>query len=295
MNQIYSLYQADGTFLLGPCHDLDFGANGHLLSRGSEDPIWERHVFDGYGLTLIKCSGHLTWEDNFPYLSKRDSITQMFNTTAEYAEYYPSLHPANHNEVASLLNKNPNAWRVLKEFYQKDENLAILAVQSNKLAFTFLSNSLQNNKSFILHLLSELKEPGYLYSYLPSDLQKDKDIIMLCYIEWPDALFRLGEIDDKEILRHVFQNELIYYPEEYLELATSAIRGDKSFLLELAPYNAGLLNFVTPGLAADEAFVQQIKTLYEEAEKERRRQLWGDNPPKWDTSDLPEDPNDLPF
>jgi hypothetical protein len=280
MNQIYSLYQSDGTFLLGPCHDLDLGANGQILSRSSGEPIWERHVFDDHELTLIKYSSHLTWEDNFPYVSQRDCIPQMFNTKEEYVECYPSLHPDNHDDVVSLLEKNPNAWKVLKEFYRNDKNLASLAVQSNKLVFTLLSNSLQNDKSFVLDLLNELKEPGYLYSYLPSDLQKDKDIIMLCYKEWPDALFHLGVIDDKEILRHVFQHELNYGPEKYLELATPAIRGDKLFLLELAPYSVGLLNFLPPELAADEAFVQQVKTHYEEEEKERRKELWGDDFPK---------------
>jgi hypothetical protein len=296
MNQIYSLYQADGTFLLGPCHDLDLGANGQILSRSSGEPIWERHVFDDHGLTLIKYSSHLTWEDNFPYVSQRDCIPQMFNTKEEYVECYPSLHPDNHDDVVSLLEKNPNAWKVLKEFYLNDKNLASLAVQSNKLAFTLLSNSLYNDRIFVLDLLNELKEPGYLYSYLPSDLQKDKDIIMFCYKEWPDALFHLGVIDDKEILRHVFLNELNYGPEKYLELANPAIRGDKRFLLELAPYSVGLLNFLPPELAADEAFVQQVKTHYEEAEKERSKQLLGDDYSKLFRSNLlDEEQDDLPF
>ena len=296
MNQIYSLYRSDGTFLLGPCHDLELGAKGYILSRSSSDSVWEHHIFDGIGLTLIKRSGHLTWEDVFPYLSTRDSIPQMFTIPEEYVEFYPSLHGVNHDEVASLFNINPNAWRVLKEFYRSDKNLAILAIQSNKLAFTFLSNSLQNDRFFVLELLRELKEPGYLYSYLSSDLQKDKDVILLCYKECPEALVRLGVIDDKEILRHVFQNELNYSPEKYLELATPAIRGDKPFLLELAPYSAGLINFVNSELTKDAVFVQQVKTLYEEAEKERSRQLWGDKPHDLFSSKLSnEELDDLPF
>lgn len=296
MNQIFSLYRSDGTFLLGPCHDLDLGAQGRILSRSSANSTWEHHIFDGIELTLIKRSRDLTWEDDFPYLSRRDSIPQMFSTAAEYEEYYPSLHPNNNDEVASLLKENPNAWRVLKEFYRNDKDLAMLAVQSNKLAFTFLSKLLQNDRSFALNLLSELKEPGHLYNYLPPALQNEKDIIMLCYKEHPNALFHLEEIDDKEILRNVFQNELNWGAGKYLKLATPAIRGDKLFLLELATYSADLLNFVTPELAADEAFVQQVRTLYEEAEKERSRRFWGDEPPKLFRSDLSEeDLEDLPF
>jgi hypothetical protein len=294
MNQIYFLYKADGTFLLGPCHDLDLGDKGQILSRSSDYAIWGYYIFDGIDLKLIKRDGHILWDDAFPFISRRDKIAQMFNTTAEYEEYYPDLHPENLDKVASLLNENPKAWRVLKEFYRDDENLAILAVQSNKLAFTFLCNSLQNDRSFILDLLCKLKEPGRLYSYLPSDLQKDKDIIMLCYKEWPNALFQLEVIDDKEILRHVFPNGLDYEQKKYLELATPTIQRDKAFLLELASYSEGLLNFVTPELAADETFVQQVKTIYEEAEKERTRQLWGDNPPKFLT-DNDRDVDDIPF
>jgi len=296
MSQIYSLFRSDGTFLLGPCHDLNIGASGQILSRSSFDMIWEHHIFDGIGLTLIKRSGHLTWEDDFPYLSDRDSIPQMYNTTAEYQECYPTLYLENHDEVASSLKENSNAWRVLKEFYRKDKKLATIAVQSNKLAFTFLSNSLQKDRSFVLDLLSELKEPGYLYSYLPIDFKNDNDIIILCYKEWPDALFHLGVIDDKEILRNVFQNDLSYDPVKYLELATPDIRGDKPFLLELAPYSAVLLNFVTPEVAADEAFVKQVKNIYEEAENVRNRQLWGDDLPNFLKSDLSNEKLDnLPF
>jgi hypothetical protein len=282
MAQIYSLHRSDGTLLLGPCHDLDLGAEGHILSRSSADPVWEHHIFDGIRVTRIKQSGDVLWEDDFPYLSGRDSIPQMFSTAAEYAECYPTLHPNSNDEVASLLNVNQNAWRVLKQFYKNDNNLAIKAVQSNKLAFTFLSISLQNDRTFVLNLLRELEEPGHLYSYLPLALQNENDIIILCYNEHPNALLHLKEIDDEEILRNVFQNESYYRKGKFLKLATPAIRGDIPFLLELAAYSDDILDFVTPELAADEAFVQQVKTIYQEAESERNRIIWGGDIPNLD-------------
>lgn len=296
MSQIYSLFRSDGTFLLGPCHDLNLGARGKILSRSSLDMIWEHHIFDGIGLTLIKQSGHLTWEDDFPYITNRDSIPQMYITTSEYQECYPSLYIENPDEVASSLKENPNAWRVLKEFYRKDKKLAAIAVQSNKLAFTFLSNSLQKDRSFVLDLLSELKEPGYLFSYLPTDLINDKEIIILCYKEWPDALFHLEVIEDKEILRDVFKNYLSYEPEKYLKLTTPSICNDKPFLLELAHYSDGILNFVNPELAADDEFIKQVKNTFEEAENLRKRQLWGNDLPNLLKSDISnEELDNLPF
>jgi hypothetical protein len=275
MNQIYYLYKSDGTFLLGPCHDLELGAKGKILSRNSSDLIWEYHSFDGSLLKIEKQSGELIPENHFPFISNRDSIPQMHYTLDEYLERYPPLHPINNNEVEVMLKENPNAWRVLTKFYQCDINLAKLAVNSNSLAFTFLSTSLQNNRSFVLNFLSEKEKLCDLYRFLPSDLKKDKEIIMLIYKECPSALLNLELIENKDILRYVFKTELNNSPEKYLKIATPTILNDKSFLLELAPYSSELLNFINPVLLKDTRFVQRVKNLYELAEIERNRQLWG--------------------
>ena len=171
MSQIYTLFRADGTELLGPCHDLDLGMQGRVLSRSSSDIIWELYIFDGIQLNLLKQTGPLSWDDRFPYLSNRDIIPQMVEDQNSYKEFYPELHVENKAQVAALLSANPHVWRVLKDHYKDDALLAIEAVKSNVLAFTFLSARLREDETFIQSLLPVLEHPSGLLFYLSPELQ----------------------------------------------------------------------------------------------------------------------------
>jgi hypothetical protein len=171
MSQIYTLFRADGTELLGPCHDLDLGMQGRVLSRSSSDIIWELYIFDGIQLNLLKQTGPLSWEDRFPHLSNRDRIPQMFEDQNSYKEFYPDLHPENAAHAAALLSENPYAWLVLKDQYKDDAWLAFEAVKANVLAFTFLSARLREDETFIQSLLPVIDQPSLLLFYLSPELQ----------------------------------------------------------------------------------------------------------------------------
>lgn len=276
LDQIYTLCRRDGKPLTGRCHDLEIGIDGQILSRSSSDPVWQHHVFDGHAMQLVEQQGMPMWDRDFPGLNDRDLIPQMFEDSAEYEAAYPILNPKDAGEVADLLRDNDQAWRVLGGRYRNDPALATEAIKANRLAYTYLSESLKSDLAFNLALLQGLEEPGSIYPYLNPEIRKDRQVVMMCYLYCPEALEHLGVIDDRQILRNVFEKGRCRSEvEKYLSLAEESIRADRAFVLELAAHTYWVIFHTTPENYTDLAFVEQVVATYLEAEEAKRAE-WGD-------------------
>lgn len=279
LDQIYMLCRRDGKPLTGRCHDLDIGIDGQILSRSSSDPVWQHHLFDGLSMQLVREQGMPMWDRDFPGLGDRDLIPQMFEDSAEYEAAYPILDPKDAGEVADLLRDNDQAWRVLGGRYRDDPALATEAIKANRLAYTYLSESLKSDLAFNLALLQGLEEPGSIYPYLNPEIRKDRQVVMMCYLDCPEALEHLGVIDDPQILRNVFEKGRCRSEvEKYLSLAEESIRADRAFVLELAAHTYWVIFHTMPENYTDLAFVEQVVATYLEAEEAKSAE--------WDT-DLP--------
>jgi hypothetical protein len=273
LNQIYTLCRPDGRPLTGRCHDLDIGMQGRVLSRSSADPVWEYHLFDGYLMNeMDNTSLAMEWE--FPHIGDRDLIPQMFDDTEAYQRHYPHLDPRDAEATVLYLQNDPHAWRVLGDRYRDDPELAMEAVNSNLVAYTKLSRRLREDREFTLRLLDSLEEPGRLYPYLNDDWQRDREIVMKCYVQCQGALRRIGVIQDREIFRTLFREALRFDTANYLDLADESIRADRDFILELAAYDWQVILHSIPENYTDIQFVEQVVARYQKAEAERRPSGW---------------------
>jgi hypothetical protein len=266
LDQIYTLCRRDGKPLTGRCHDLEIGVDGHILSRSSSDPVWQQHVFDGLSMQLVEEQGMPMWDRSFPGLGYRELIPQMFEDSAEFKAAYPLLDPKGSAGVADFLRDNDQAWRVLGEWYRDEPALAVEAVKADRLAYTYLSANLKADLAFNISMLHRLDEPGRIYPYLTPEIRKDRQVVMICYPECPEALEHLGVIDDRQILRNVFKKGWGFEKEKYLSLAADPIRSDRAFVLELAVHTYWVIFHTTPENYTDLAFVEQVVATYLEAE-----------------------------
>lgn len=273
LDQIYTLCRRDGKPLTGRCHDLDIGMQGRVLSRSSSDPIWEYHLYDGYLMNELDITSvAMEWE--FPFIGDRDLIPQMFDDNGEYEQHYPVVNPRDAEATVFYLQNDTHAWRVLADRYRDDPDLAIEAVSANPVAYTNLSRRLREDREFTLRLLDRLEEPGRLYPYFIDDWQRDREIVMKCYLQCPGALRRIGVIQDREIFRNLFRDGLRFDTASYLDLADVSIRANRDFILELAGYDWQVILHTTPENYTDIHFVEQVVAGHLRAEAERRPNGW---------------------
>lgn len=177
--QIYNCCLPSGESLLGDCHDCELGYNGLILYRGSSDSdiCDELLIWNGAELEEHQTFWPTERPDVFPSLGSRDLIPEMLTESEHIIDYYPELEYESVEDVCQLLANFSGSFRVLVNEYSNNQELALVAVQSNILAFTFLSEDLRQNISFIKRLFEHLTEPFELYNYLDEEIRKDRQII----------------------------------------------------------------------------------------------------------------------
>lgn len=194
----------------------------------------------------------------FPSIGYRDIIPAMLQWEHMVDYSYPS-DTLSAEKVKEDLLKYRYSYRVLNSYYRDNEELAILAVRTNPMAFTLLSQRLQNDKGFIIQLLQQNLANGDIYRYLKSDFKTDSDIYPLCIDSVPEVLRYMPPVTDKESLR-----ELLSKGENIFRFASDEIKRDQEFILEMAGEGRDILEFISENLASDEQFISQVKEVYDE-------------------------------
>jgi len=175
-SQVYTLHDSQGRCLLDHCHDLELGLDGQVLLRPSRaNGVWHWMVHDGQELRERDLTGTTLTIDDFPSIHGRDIIPAMLDAPSEIRSYYPSVIFEQREDVITALLQDANAFRVLREHYCADEDLAIHAVRSNNLAFSLLSEELRNDEPFLRRLAGSV--PGLDLHYLLVNRPRDRRLV----------------------------------------------------------------------------------------------------------------------
>lgn len=175
-SQVYSLHDTSGNSLVGYCHDLELGVDGQVLMRPSDpNGMWAWMVLEVGMLRQRDLSGTVLTIDDFPSIHGRDMVPPMLDAPAEIHSYYPSVMIEQREDVITALLQDANAFRVLREHYCADEDLAIHAVRSNNLAFSLLSEELRNDEPFLRRLAGAV--PGLDLHYLLVNRPGDRRLV----------------------------------------------------------------------------------------------------------------------
>ena len=175
-SQVYSLHDTSGNSLVGYCHDLELGVDGQVLMRPSDpNGMWAWMVLEVGMLRQRDLSGTVLTIDDFPSIHGRDMVPPMLDAPAEIHSYYPSVMIEQREDVITALLQDANAFRVLRDHYCADEDLAIHAVRSNNLAFSLLSEELRNDEPFLRRLAGAV--PGLDLHYLLVNRPRDRRLV----------------------------------------------------------------------------------------------------------------------
>ena len=257
--QIYSCCTSSGEDLLVYSHDCDLGYNGLVLSRGSSSSQMCYGIFqwDGTDLKHLESFWPSEHPEIFPHLDARDIIPEMLTDQEHIIDYYPEVEYKTEDDIYQLLTNVSGAFRVLVPEYSNNQKLALAAVQSNKLAFTFLSEDLRRSISFVKMLFKHLSNPNELYSYLDADIQKDPEIISKVYRQYPKCLKHVNSIEDGEMIINLFKDNF-YDVGKYISLLSESLKNDHNFLLQLAKINWEKLLEYSPALYTNIEFIEKL-------------------------------------
>ena len=258
-SQIYNCCLPSGKDLLGNCHDCELGYNGLIYYRGSGDSdiCYELTRWSGTELEEFGTFWPTERPDVFPSLGSRDLIPEMLTERENIIDYYPELEYESVEDIYQLLSNFSGAFRVLVHEYSNNQELALAAVQSNILAFTFLSEDLRQNISFINRLFSNLSESYKLYNYLDENIRNNRNIILQVYRQYPSAIEKLNIIEDKEIIINLFKDNY-YDAGKYISLLSNPLKTDNELLIQLAKLNWRMLLEHSPELYSNLKFIEKL-------------------------------------
>lgn len=174
--QIYELCTANGRSLLPYCHDLELGAEGSVKFRQSNSVFWETGKF---GLAYENTEFDKD-DPFFPSINNRDLIPMQIGTLWSEEADLPLIQMSDLNDAARILSENQNAFRILAPIYQNHPELALIAVNTNPLAFSLLDGSLQVDKKFVISVLNTCKEPRIIFNFLSDRMKNDPEILAIC-------------------------------------------------------------------------------------------------------------------
>lgn len=268
--QIYNCCLPSGESLLGDCHDCELGYNGLILSRGSSDSdiCYELSIWNGTELEGYRTFWPTERPDVlFPSLGSRDLIPEMLTESEHIIDYYPEVEYESVEDLYQLLANFSGSFRVLVHEYSNNQELALAAIQSNILAFTFLSEDLRQNISFIKRLFGHLPKPFELYNYLDEDIRKDLSDV---YGKYSKSLEHPDLIEDGQMIVNLF-NDGFYDAGKYINLLSNTLKNDHKFLLNLAKINWRKLLEHSPELYTNVKFIEKLIFEVDEYFKSERK------------------------
>lgn len=304
---IYQLFNTKGQALSFLCDFIEVCNSGKIFLQEMDSSYWSEFEFTEGELTHVANHVNFVYED-YEYIESEggDPMSGLFPT---YSFINPGLNILNDlsgKEVEFLLKdpnfsfkfsnlnnelylQNPNieAYQLLIPYYYNNPELAIVAVESNALAFISLSPELQNSRSFIIKLLTEGNKTYIIYPFLNNEWKKDHEIVRLCLRWRVDILEQLSPVSDKDLIVNAIKingSAIQYASEELLsdrDFKMEAVqtnsdvwkfldeedKTDKLFAIEAVRQNGNLFRLFLPELRADQEIVLAAVNQINEALK----------------------------
>lgn len=251
-SQIYELYDAKGKYLIGPCHDLELGMDGKVMLRTSESIFWEFLQYSGKGLKDLEIYGPFDSPSDFPYLGDRDLIPEILPIGSFIETEYDQSVTLTDEEVSIKLKNDSRAYKYLEKYYKDNEELGLIAVNSNLYAFTFLSKKLQCEKEFVIKLILQKDENQHLYDYLNDNLKKDIGIVKLCIKADSGIIRNIAPVSDRELMEEALIDDVFN-----LRYASEDLKTDKNFILDLVRKEWRILDEASKTLLSDSDFIHE--------------------------------------
>jgi hypothetical protein len=274
--QIYSLYDANGNCVIGSCNDLDLGTDGRILFRSSDSCMWEMMQYNGESFNDIEFFDPFDSPSDFPNISGRDVIPEMLPVGSFQYRKYDQSKVMSNEEIKAELENQSDSYHYLQKYYSDNEELAITAVNSNRYAFTFLSERLQNDKDFVIKLISSKKVNQWLYCFLNDQMKADIGIVKLCIKSDSRIIKKIAPVSDRGLMEEALIDHVFN-----LEYASDDLKADKNLVLSLVKREWCVLREVSKSLLSDSAFISEAISRY--------------NDNNDDDTFLEEGPDSLPF
>lgn len=240
-SRIYLLFDANGKIVWGPCYDVRLGTEGRVMITDTDCETFEVRSYRGEVYDDF---------DFFPDIRGRDIIPEML-PLGTFREYSHDQSKIMSNEEVNLeLRNNPESYHFLQKYYYDNEKLALIAVNSNLFAFTFLSERLQSDKEYVIKLISSNNRNQKLYNYLSNELKADIEIVKLCIKSCPSIIRNIAPVSDRELMEEALKDDVFY-----LEYASDDLKSDKKLVLDLVRKEWRALTKASKVLLLDNAFI----------------------------------------
>lgn len=274
---IFSLYDANGKCLYYDCHYLNLGPEGKvMLKTARSEYAYEILQYNGIFLEHIM----LTYPEEegyeyFPHIKGRDIIPEMLPVGTCGENNYDTTKVLTYEEIIQELKNNNQSYRFLQNYYKDNEELAIIAVTSNILAFTFLSERLQSDKAFVIKLIIAKKKNQILYWYLNDQLKADIEIVKVCISSDSSHIIRnIAPVSDKDLLKKALK-----FAVSNLRFASENLKTDKKLILDAVRIDWRVLWYASKDLLSDINFITEVIVCINKHEES--------NPSKEDICSLP--------
>jgi hypothetical protein len=260
-SQIYRLYSSSGNVITDYCHDLHLLTEGRFVTRSSGRSFG--YFVNKYDSVKQKVNTLTTFGDYdhqhlfLPYLNNRDRISEMYYPNSGLWRQLNSFKLSNNEEELKLILSNTDIWtssRKLVPLYAHNPNLALIVLNKNPVAFSLLSESLQNDIDFVLLALSNKCD---VFNYLNESFRSNKEIVMKALKETSlegEVVIMLPESikGDRDLLLAAIaktSNGQIFefFPETY--------KNDRGFVLEAVKLKGMSLQYVNDNFKDDKELV----------------------------------------
>lgn len=284
--QIYKLFNSKGHYIIGPCHDLDILINGKYIERGSDSRggfHLSKYCLLTDSVSHIKSFSDFDEEvDEFLRTDTRDRLQiEIGKSVPERIENFKE--PKSKNDAKLILNDSNCNWITspeLVKYYEKDKELALLAVSREPLAYSLLSNELMLDESIqkvlclstdwnLLHYIKEwnlfieniltlgelcnvIKNNRNLLSILSNNIHSNVECLMAAMsndvsnIKYADVSLK----KDRRFALEVFKSY-----GEALEHFDESIKANKEIVLEAINNNYLAIKYCSKLLSSNEEFI----------------------------------------
>lgn len=177
--QLLELYTSSGRALIDTCSDLELGVSGSVYYRLNSSVFWEM------GKVHLDFESSILNDDfdyhSFPFIHDRD-LALLDDNLAEIIEDENMLRP---EIFERILSENPKLTRSLSPLFERNKELAKIAVLQNPRMFSILDMSIQHDHRFVVSLLAESDQPKIIFTYLSERLKADNTVRKL--LKLPDS------------------------------------------------------------------------------------------------------------
>jgi hypothetical protein len=304
---ICMLYNTKGQLIEAFCEDIIIYKSGKIFTQEIYKNYWREYDYIQGELFHVENHSNYSFKDyEFIESEGGDAMSGLF---PKYSFINPGLNIlndlsgkevefllkdpnfsfkfSNSNNELYLQNPNIEAYQLLISYYYNNPELAIVAVESNALAFICISPELQNNRSFIMKLLTEGNKTYKIFPFLNNEWKKDHEIVRLCLRWRVDILDQLSPVSDKDLIVNAIKldgSAIQYASEELLsdrDFKMEAVqtnsdiwkflddedKADKLFALEAVRQNGNLFRLFSPALKTDQEIVLAAVNQINEALK----------------------------